>query len=88
MAKDCRLTVPPRESRKNINSHKQEPQRLWIRKHDQFNTKDCMLSLQYQHKKCGFYVEICCSKHMKGDKDMFLTMKKERDGSISFGNEK
>jgi hypothetical protein len=40
MAKDCRLIVPPRESRQNIDNHQQEPQRIWIRKKDQFNTKE------------------------------------------------
>jgi hypothetical protein len=87
MARDCRLIVPPREPKKNINSHKQEPQRIWIRKKDQLNTEECNLSLQYQHKKHGWYVDSGCSKHMKGDKDRFLKLKKERDRSVSFGNE-
>jgi hypothetical protein len=87
MAKYCRLIVPPRESQQNINSHRQEPQRIWIRKQDQFNTEECTLSLQDQHKKHGWYVDSGCSKHMTGDKDKFLTLKKERDGSISFGND-
>jgi hypothetical protein len=32
MAKDCRMTVPPRESQQNNNSHRQESQRIWVRK--------------------------------------------------------
>jgi hypothetical protein len=32
MAKDCILIVPPRESQQNINSHRQEPQRIRIGK--------------------------------------------------------
>jgi hypothetical protein len=87
MAKDCRLTISPREPKKNINSHKKEPQRIWIKKQGQFNTEECNLDLQAQHKKHGWYVESGCSKHMTGDKDKFLTLKKERDGSVSFGNE-
>lgn len=51
IARDCRLTVLPREPKQNINSHKHEPQRIWIRKQDQFNTEECNLSLQAQHKK-------------------------------------
>jgi hypothetical protein len=43
MAKYCRLTIPPRETKKNI---KHEPQRIWIRKHNQFNTEEYLLSLQ------------------------------------------
>jgi hypothetical protein len=87
MAKDCRLIVPPRESQQNINSHRHEPQRIWIRKQDQFNTEECMLSLQAKHKRHGWYVDSGCSKHMTGDMDRFLTLKKERDGSVSFGND-
>jgi hypothetical protein len=87
MAKDCRLIVPPKEPKKNRNNHKQEPQRIWRRKQDQFNTEECSLSLQAQHKKSGWYVDNGCSKHMTGDKNMFLTLKKEQDGSVSFGND-
>ena len=86
-AKDCRLIISPRETKKNINSHKQEPQRIWIKKQDQFNTKECNLALQAHHKKHGWYVDSGCSKHMTLDKDKFLTLKKERDGPISFGND-
>jgi hypothetical protein len=53
VAKDCRITVPPRESQQNKNSHKQEPQRIWIRKHNQFNKEECTLALQDKHKQRG-----------------------------------
>jgi hypothetical protein len=81
------MTVPPRESQQNNNSHRQEPQRIWIRKQNQFNNEECTLSLQAKHKKRGWYVDSGCSKHMTGDKDRFLTLRKERDGSVSFGND-
>jgi hypothetical protein len=85
MAKDCRMTVPPRESQQNNNSHRHEPQqRIWIRKQDQFNNEECTLALQDKHKKHGWYVDSGCSKHMTGDEDMFLTLRKERDGSSLF----
>jgi hypothetical protein len=87
MAKDCRMTVPPREPQQNNNSHRQETQRIWVRKQNQYNNEECTLALQAQHKKRGWYVDSGFSKHMTGDKDKFLTLKKERDGSISFGND-
>jgi hypothetical protein len=87
MAKYCRMTVPPRESQQDNNNHKQEPQRIWIRKHNQFNNEECTLALQVKHKKCGWYVESGFSKHMTSDEDRFLTLKKEIYGSISFGND-
>jgi hypothetical protein len=77
MAKDCRLIVLPREPKHNINNHKQEPQRIWRRKKYQFNTKECPLALQAQHKKSGWYVDNGCSNHMTGDKNVFLTLRKE-----------
>jgi hypothetical protein len=69
IAKDCRTYIPLREPKKIHNSYKKEPQRIWIRKQDQFNTEECNLSLQAQHKKRGWYVDSGCSKHMTGDKD-------------------
>ena len=88
MAKDCRMTVPPRESQQNNNSYRQEPQkRTWIRKQNQYSNEGCTLALQSKHKKCGWYVDNGCSKYMTGDRDGFLTLIKERYGSVSFGND-
>jgi hypothetical protein len=85
MAKDFIMTVPPREPQQNNNSHRQEPQkRKLIRKQNQYSNEECTLALQDKQKKHGWYVDIGCSKHMAGDKDMFLTLRKERDGSVSF----
>jgi hypothetical protein len=36
--------------------------------------------------KSDLYVESVFSKHTTGDKNNFLTMKKERNGPVSFGN--
>jgi hypothetical protein len=88
MAKDCRMTVPPRELQQNSNSHRQEPhKRTWIRKKDQYSNEEFTLALQAKHKKCGWYVDSGCSKYMTSDRDMFLTLQKVRDGSVSFGND-
>jgi hypothetical protein len=47
MAKDCRMTVPPKEPQQNNNSHRQEPQKTtWIRKQDQYNNEECTIALQ------------------------------------------
>jgi hypothetical protein len=86
MDKYCRLITPPREPKKDIKIHKEELQRIWRIKQDQFKSKECSLSLHAQHKKSGWYVGNGCSKHMTSDKNKFLTLRKEQDGSISFGN--
>jgi hypothetical protein len=88
MAKDCRMSVSHGESQQNNNSHRQEPQkRTWIRKHNQYSNEECTLALQDKQKKHGWYVDSGCSKHMIGDRDMFLTLRKERDGTVSFEND-
>jgi hypothetical protein len=82
MAKYCRMAVPPRESQQNNKSHIKEPQRIWIRKQNQFNNEKCTLSLQAKHKKHGWCVDNGCSKHMTGDEDRLLTLeRKEMDRS-------
>jgi hypothetical protein len=88
MAKDCRMTVPPREPQQNYNNNRQEPHnKTWIIKHNQYSNEECTLTLQDKKNKCGWYVDSGCSKHMTGDKDKFLTLRKERDGSVSFKND-
>jgi hypothetical protein len=88
MAKDCRMTVSSKEPQQNKNSHKQEPQKeTWIRKQDQYNNEECKVILQAKQKKHGWYVDNGCSKHMTGDKDKFLTLRKEKNRSFSFGND-
>jgi hypothetical protein len=59
----------------------------WIRKQNQYNNEDCTLALQDKQKKRGWYVDSGCSKHMTGDRDRIFTLRKERYGSISFGND-
>jgi hypothetical protein len=59
----------------------------WIRKQDQYSNEECIVSLQAKHKKRGWYVDSGCSKHMTGDRDKFLTLREERDGSVSFEND-
>ena len=56
----------------------------WIRKQDQYSNEECTVALQAKQKKLGWYVDSGCSKHMKGDRDKFLTLeRKEMDQSPS-----
>jgi hypothetical protein len=88
MAKDCIMKFPLREPQHNKNSRRHEPQkRKWIRKKDQYRNEECTLALQAKKKKRGWYVDSGCSKHMIGDRDRFLTLQKERYGSVSFRND-
>jgi hypothetical protein len=61
MAKDCRMTVPPKEPQQNNNNHRQEPQKMtWIRKQDQYNNEECTITLQSKQKKHSWYVDTEC----------------------------
>jgi hypothetical protein len=75
VTKNCRITVPPKETQQNNNSHKQEPQKMaWIRKQDQYSNEECTFTLQAKQKKHDLYVDNGCSKHMTSDRDKFLTL--------------
>ena len=88
MAKDCIMAIPPKEPQHNNNIHRQEPQKMtWIRKKDQYNNEECTIALQAKKKKHNCYVDSRCSKHMTGDKEKFLTLQKEKNGSVSFEND-
>jgi hypothetical protein len=88
VAKNCRMTVPPKEPQQNNNSHRQEPHKMtWIRKQDQYSNEECTVSLQAKQKKHNWYVDSGCSKHMTGDRDKFLTLRKEINGSVSLEND-
>jgi hypothetical protein len=40
VAKNCRMTVPPKDPKKNNNNHRQEPLKTtWIRKQDQYSNE-------------------------------------------------
>jgi hypothetical protein len=69
------------ESNHNFNNQISKAQEIWKIKKNQ-----CSLSLQAQHRKNDWYVDSGCSKHMRGDRNKFITLNKQRDGSVSFGN--
>ena len=82
------MADPPKEPQQNNNSHREEPQKMtWIRKKDQYINEECTIALQDKQKKRGWYVDNGCSKHMSGDRERFLTLRKEIDGPISFEND-
>ena len=59
----------------------------WIRKQDQYSNEECTVAIQAKKKKRGWYVDTGGSKHMTGDRDKFLILRKERYGSVSIGND-
>jgi hypothetical protein len=76
-----------RNQSRNSTFIKRDQSRIWIRKKDKPNVEECSLALQVQRRRSDWYVDNGFSKHMTGDKNRFITLKKEKDGSVSFGND-
>jgi hypothetical protein len=47
----------------------------------------CVLVLSSQRQKYLWYIESGCSSHMTGDKSNFLSLKENKSGSVTFGND-
>jgi hypothetical protein len=77
-AANCRL--------KNYNpdsNHKDENVKVWKKNED--NKHGLVFSSQRQ--KYPWYIDIGCSSHMIGDKSKFLSLKENKSGSLTFGND-
>jgi hypothetical protein len=44
------------------------------------------VALYEKNKKCQWYIDSGCSKHMTGDKDKFFTLTKKDKDKITFGD--
>ena len=56
--------------------------KLWKEKTSE---EECLIALKAQEKEDLWYVDSGCSKHMIGNKDTFLSLKKHK-GKITFGD--
>jgi hypothetical protein len=59
-----------------------EKKKLWREK---TSKRECLIALKAQDKKDLWYVNSGCSKHMKGNKDNFLDLRKQK-GKVTFGD--
>jgi hypothetical protein len=59
-----------------------EQKKLWKEK---TSKKECLIALKSQYKEDLWYVDSGCSKHMTGNKDKFLNLKKQK-GKFTFGD--
>lgn len=57
-----------------------------ILKNKQERHEDFVVLLYAQNKGNQWYVDSGCSKNMCGDKRQFLYLKKDKGGSVTFGN--
>eukprot|EP00253_Pinus_taeda_P003186 PITA_03186 len=76
LTKDRRLGSSSKEFSQNRN------EQVWKRK-----TKRCALALKAQSNRNAWYVDSGCSTHMTRDRNKFISLKKNKDGTVSFGND-
>ena len=73
-------------SKCNNFGHTAEDCKLKI-SHDNDITKDiCGLAFYAHNDKTKWYIDSGCTKHMRGNKDKFLTLKRNNGGEVSFGD--
>lgn len=48
--------------------------------------EECDLMLHAQNKGRQWYINNGCSKHMTGDHDQFISLRKEKSGSVTSGD--
>jgi len=55
---------------------------------DKKNMEDtkCKATLYAKNKKCQWYIDSGCSKHMRGYKSKFIKLTKKEKGSVTFGD--
>ena len=76
-ANNCRLDI--------VRSH----QINWVKQvsQDHPDCHECNLALQaFEKEEIPQYVDSGCSKHMTGDKERFVSLKKDK-GSVMFGDQ-
>ena len=74
---ECRLTA-------KIVYFVTQDKKIWKGKHME-DTK-CKVALYAKKKKCQWYIDSGCSKHMAGDKSKFLKLTKKEKGIVIFGD--
>jgi hypothetical protein len=47
---------------------------------------ECKVALYAKDKRSQWYVDSGCSKHMIGDQDKFLSLKRKEKGRVTFGD--
>jgi hypothetical protein len=65
------------------SNHRAENIKVWKKNED----NKCGLALSAQIQKDSWYIDNGCSSHMKGGKSKFLSLKENKSGSVTFGND-
>jgi hypothetical protein len=81
------LIVSSRETRPVPFNHIGEQDRTCKRRQEDLKVKGYGFVLQAQNRRSLWYIDSGCSNHMTRDKNIFVTLKKEEEGYVTFGND-
>jgi hypothetical protein len=73
------------QSLKKRNSNKQD-KKIWKEKHIEEKVTKCKVALFAKNKKCQWYIDSGCCKHMTGDEGKCITLTKKYKGKVTFGD--
>ena len=76
LAKDCRLRISSKEFSQNQN------EKIWKNK-----IEKCSIGIKAQSNINVWYVDSGFSTHMTRDRNKFISLKENKDGTMSFRNE-
>jgi hypothetical protein len=60
--------------------------RFWKRKQEEPPTEKCGLVMYARNNQSQWYVDSGCSRHMTRDQKKFITLKEEKGGNVTFGD--
>jgi hypothetical protein len=90
IARDYRSSIrkSPKQNREEdvLTKHREEYTRVGKRKQKELKKEECGLALYAKNKDNQWYIDSGCSKHIIGDQTKFLTLKEEKGGSFTFGD--
>jgi hypothetical protein len=56
------------------------------KKHIEEKVTECKVALYAKNKRCQWYIDSGCSKHMTGVEGKFITLTKNDKGKVTFGD--
>jgi hypothetical protein len=65
------------------SSHRDENIKVWKKNED----NKCGLVLLAQKQNISWYIDSGCSMHMTGDKSKLISLKENKSGNVTFGND-
>jgi hypothetical protein len=57
------------------------------KKKEDLKVEECGFVLQAQNRRSYWYIDSGCANHMNGEKNRFVTLNKEKEGYVMFGND-